>query len=307
MRRLRDDHLNLTRRGADRPPKHGLRPLFAILFFVSAALLLLSRIGHPLVSDMRWRIGEWLTPLMSLAASVLTPVRRAGQRLADHAASSHEIERLTAENRALKAAAGRAERLERQLADLGALARIVASREMQSVAGRVVSTSHGAMVRTVTIDAGRLDGVRSGYPVVNGDGVVGRVVDAGRGGARVLLLSDFASRVPVVVGRDGVQAILVGDSGARPRLEFLADDAAIAEGDSVETSGVGGVYPRGLAIGRVVRDHDRWRVALHARLDALEFVSVLIFPTPLGDLDRDAVAAERELGGDGRGVLRGVR
>lgn len=304
MRRLRDDHVNLTRRGTERPAaRRGLRATFALLLLVSAALVVLSRIDHPALRELRWRVADAWTPMMSATVAAMAPVRALAKRFAEQAASGAEVERLAAENRRLATEAGRVAALERQLADLSALARVVPQREGPFVSGRVVATSNGALARTATIDAGRLDGVRIGYPVVNGDGVVGRVLETGGAGARVLLLSDLASRVPAIVGRQGTLAVVAGDGSPRPRLEVVADGSGITEGDGVATSGIGGLFPRGLPLGRAVRDGDRWRIEPHARLDALEFVAVMIHPTPLGDLDREAAAAERAQGGGrpGRG------
>ena len=130
------------------------------------------------------------------------------------------------------------------------------------------------------IDAGHEQNVKTGYPVINADGLVGRVVETGAASARVLLSTDLNSRIPVVVGPDGVRAILAGDNGPRPRLIYLPQNAKIAAGDDVATSGTGGLYPRGLRIGKVTGDALLPRVDLRAKLDGLEYLSVLFFDDP---------------------------
>ena len=127
---------------------------------------------------------------------------------------------------------------------------------------------------------GREDGARRGFPVVDGDGLVGRIVETGARASRVLLVTDINSRIPVLVGRQAQRAVLQGDNGPAPRLHYLAADAVVSAGDEVYTSGVGGVLPRGLRIGTVIEDAGSFRVQPHARLDELDFVSILQFELP---------------------------
>ena len=130
------------------------------------------------------------------------------------------------------------------------------------------------------INSGSNQNVKAGYPVINADGLLGRIVDIGRSSARVLLASDLNSRIPVVVGANGVRAILAGDNGPEPRLIYLPDGAKIAVGDDVATPGAGGLFPAGLRIGAVTGDLAHPRIMMRANLDRLEYVSVLFFDNP---------------------------
>jgi rod shape-determining protein MreC len=122
--------------------------------------------------------------------------------------------------------------------------------------------------------------VKAGYPVINAEGLVGRVVDVGPNSSRVLLASDVNSRIPVSIGPNATRAILIGDNGPDPRLLYLPDGAKIAVGDDVATSGVAGLFPPGLRIGTVTGDPNEARVLLRANLDRLAYVSVLFFNGP---------------------------
>lgn len=281
--------------------------MLAMLLLISAGLLALERLNHPVLRDVRWRVSEWLTPVLTAAVAPLEPVRWARRELAAVATSSRELDRLRAENRKLSAAEARAADLERQMAALSALARVVPEHAIPFVSARVVATSSGIFVRSLSINAGRDDGVRSGYPVVGGEGLVGRVVDAGTASARVLLLTDLSSRVPVLVGKSAVRAILMGDNSQRPRLEFVAPGAALADGDEVVTSGVGGIFPRELRVGRVAGGARTPRVEPYAALDDLEFVSVLYHQTALGDLDQDTTPSAAIGAGAASRAMAGAR
>jgi len=143
---------------------------------------------------------------------------------------------------------------------------------------RVVSDSRGPFANTRLADAGSEKGVLVGNPVLNERGLVGRVVGVSRGVSRVLLLTDIASRTPVMIDRTNARAILTGDGGPNPKLEYLRGVDPIREGDRVVTSGDGGVVPRGLPVGAAVKGLDgRWRVVLFADDAAIDFVRILLF------------------------------
>lgn len=284
MSRLRHDKLNLTRRGDEPGGKVRIRFVLPVLVFVCLGLLLLSRLEHSALSAARWRIAEWMSPVLQAAMVPLEPVRRVGRQIAAQVDMTEELRRLKAENEKLASWEWRARSLEKKLADLEALTKTVAEPQIGFVTSRVIADSSGAFIRSIMIDAGRAQNVKAGYPVINADGLVGRVIEIGEGSARVLLSNDLNSRIPVTVGRKGLRAVLAGDNGAEPRLLFLPPDAAVSEGDDVATSGTGGLFPRGLRIGAVTGSPSAPRVKLRARLDELEYVSVLFYDNPAIDI-----------------------
>ena len=280
MARIRYDKLNLTRRGDEPAVRGRVRIGLPALVFVCVGLLLLSRLNHSLLAEARWRIAEWMSPVLQAAMVPLEPIRHVGQQIAVQVDMADELRRLKSENQKLSSWEWRAKELERKVADLEGLAKTVAESKLSFVTTRVIADSSGAFVRSVMIDAGEAQNVRVGYPVINADGLVGRVVETGRTSSRVLLSTDLNSRIPVVVGGQSMRAILAGDNGSEPRLLFLPPDARIAPGDDVATSGTGGLFPRGLRIGTVTGDMSAPRVKLRARLEELEYLSVLFYDNP---------------------------
>ena len=146
------------------------------------------------------------------------------------------------------------------------------------VSGRVVLDTRGPFANTRLADVGSEKGVKVGNPVMSDRGLVGRVVGVSNGASRVLLLTDVASRTPVLVARTDARAILLGDGGSNPRLGYMRGQDPVHEGDRVLTSGDGGVFPRGLPVGVAAKGLDgQWRVRLDADLTAIDFVRVLEF------------------------------
>jgi len=146
------------------------------------------------------------------------------------------------------------------------------------VAGRAVTDSRGPFANTRLINAGQERGVTVGNPVMSENGLVGRVIGVTDGASRVLLLTDVASRTPVMIDRTNARAILTGDGGPNPKLDYLRGSNPVVEGDQILTSGDGGVVPRGLPVGRAVKGLDgRWRVVLASDTAPIDFVRVLLF------------------------------
>lgn len=146
------------------------------------------------------------------------------------------------------------------------------------VAARVVLDARGPFSNTRLADAGRETGVQVGNPVMSDRGLVGRVIGVTRGASRILLLTDVASRTPVLVDRTDARAILTGDGSNAPRLEYLRGQAPVKQGDRILTSGDGGMFPRGLPVGTAVKGLDGvWRVRLGADQSAMDYVRILMF------------------------------
>lgn len=143
---------------------------------------------------------------------------------------------------------------------------------------RIVTDSRGPFANSRLANVGLEAGIRPGNPVMSENGLVGRIVGVTDGASRVLLLTDVASRTPVMVDRTNARAILTGDGGPNPKLEYLRGQNAVKNGDRILTSGDGGVFPRGLPVGVAVKGLDgRWRVVLASDKAAVDYVRILLF------------------------------
>lgn len=301
MVRLKDDTIYLTRRGGPSSRTRRVRLALPLLIFASIGLMLLSRLDHSALAEARWRLAAWMSPVLQTVTIPLEPLRRLGRHVSAQIDLSSELERLRLENQKLSSWQWRARELEKKLADLEALSKVVAEPKLNFVTTRVIADSSGAFVRSVMIDAGERQNVKPGYPVINADGLVGRVVETGTDSARVLLATDLNSRIPVVIGPNQVRAILAGDNGSRPHLTYVPPNSGIAIGDEVATSGTGGLFPRGLRIGTVTQDLADPEVDLRADLDQLEYLSVLFYDDPTRTLleeTQDVRGRERASSGD---------
>jgi len=170
-----------------------------------------------------------------------------------------------------------ARQLEAENAVLRNLTGFVPETAATEVSARVIGASGGAYVRSVLVAAGARHGVRKGQAAVAGAGLAGRVTEVGDRSARVLLITDLNSRIPVVVESSRDQAILAGDNSDRPRLDYLRANARVSPGDRVVTSGIGGIFPPGIPVGVVVGTDGGLRVQPPIDWDRLEFLRLVDF------------------------------
>lgn len=193
------------------------------------------------------------------------PVQRGMDAFADGAAgvwgrflgifgNSPEVLRLAAENRRLRSElAHLAEiRLENER-----LSRLLDFREAidiqaRALPARVIAEDASSWFRTVLIDRGKRDGVREGLPVVVAEGVVGRVIRSTPRESRVLLITDASSAVAGLVQRTRARGVCRGQ-GDLLSFDFAMHWEEIEAGDLIVTSGMGGVFPKGLSVGTVRR------------------------------------------------------
>lgn len=147
-----------------------------------------------------------------------------------------------------------------------------------SVTAKVLMDNGNRFVKSLLIQAGLNQGVSKGDIAMTSDGVLGRVVEVGTDASRLMLLTDYASRVPVIIGQEKIHAILSGDGSQQPKITSLPEDTTISVGDIVLTSGEVGVYPSGLGIGIISKiEQGDIKVRLFEEDDWPEFVQLVNF------------------------------
>jgi rod shape-determining protein MreC len=168
-----------------------------------------------------------------------------------------ENEALHRENRQLRAELTEMRRLAEESGRYQRLLGLRDATPAETIAARVIAVDASPYFRVARVDIDRGEGtVRRGMPVLTPEGVVGRINRTAGKSSDVLLLVDPRSALDIIVPRTGGRGILRGKSGEngyRCSIEYLARGEPVKEGDAVVTSGVGGGFPRNLAVGHVTR------------------------------------------------------
>lgn len=187
---------------------------------------------------------------------------------------------LDAENRRLRAELASREELQRENQRLRRLLAYTEENPARTVAARVIGEDAASWFRTVEIDRGAADGIREGMPVIHAAGLVGRIVRVATHSSRVLLITDASSAVAVLVQDQRIRGVCRGQGGTLA-LDFALLGDAIQVGDGVVTSGLGGVFPKGLVVGYVQNvQHEQYglfqTVEVEAAVDFRHLEEVLV-------------------------------
>jgi rod shape-determining protein MreC len=193
------------------------------------------------------------------------------------------------------------------LVSSGHLARVASMRdevEISMLPAEVVGLDVAPWFRSVLVDRGSRHGVEPGYPVITPNGVVGVITATSSHAAKTMLLLDRQSSVDALVQRSRARGVLRGIGRDRLEFEFVVRSADVVVGDEVVTSGLGGIYPKGLRLGRVAELRDAGgrltRIAMidpAVDLGQLEQVFVMLRRGPTMDLLYRANRAEQDLEG----------
>ncbi|MEY4871726.1 MAG: hypothetical protein RLZZ563_1056 [Pseudomonadota bacterium] len=254
-----------------------LRRLFVgLLVLVLLSVFLLWRIDSPRVERFRAALVDAVVPSFDWALLPITKAAAMVDEFQSYASLYEQNQELRRELQQMKAWKEAALQLEQKNARLLDLNQVRLDPKLTHVTGVVLADSGSPFRQSVLLNVGARDGIRDGWATMDGIGLVGRVSGVGERTARVILLTDSNSRVPVTVQPSGQKALLSGDNSALPPLEFLEDADLVRPGDRVVTSGDGAMLPAGLLVGQVVMGTDRrLRVVLSADYERLEFLRVL--------------------------------
>lgn len=278
-------------------PLRGLAHRFAYVFLLAAALgiLLLGR-ADPLVFERaRMTVTDVTAPVLDALSRPAITISHVIGEMRELAVLRDENQVLRAQNERLLQWQTAARTLMSENKQLRDLLGFVPDTEASSVTARVIGDSGGAFVRSLLVNSGKRDGVKKGQAAMVGHGLLGRVAEVGNRSARVLLINDLNSRIPVVIESSRERAVLAGDNSPTPRLLYLPITTSVKPGDRVVTSGYGGVFPPGLPVGLVNSvGEDGVRIAPYVNVGQLEFVRLLDFGLDgiLDEADQDSGKAQ---------------
>jgi rod shape-determining protein MreC len=227
------------------------RSTLPALILLSGAIVLIGKTDQTMFDTLRTGLSDAAAPVLDVVARPLGAAEAALDRARGLAGIYQENRRLTEDNERLLQWQQVALKLTTENRQLQGLLKVVPDRAVSYVTARVIANSGGAYVRTVMINAGTDGGLARGQATITGDGLVGRLTEVGSRAARVLLITDLNSRIPVRIEGSHTSAVLAGDNSERPRLLYVAAQEGVKIGDRVVTSGEGGVFPPDLPVGVV--------------------------------------------------------
>ncbi|MGE0652305.1 MAG: rod shape-determining protein MreC [Alphaproteobacteria bacterium] len=234
-------------------PLRGAAQRFALGFLILSAfgLMFLGKADNNFVERLRTTVTDVATPVLEIAAAPISAVNGAIDHVRALAALHEENVRLREEVERLRSWHAAALRLEAENTSFRDMLNYRGPERNAFVSARVVADGRGPFVKSLLVNIGSRDGIQKGHAAVTQLGLVGRVTEVGERSARILMMTDLNSRIPVLIEDTRARAILAGDNTERPQLVFLPDRTQLRPGQRVVTSGHGGGLPHGIPVGVV--------------------------------------------------------
>ena len=222
-----------------------------VLIVVSFAMMLLGKADALLAERARTALADALAPIYAVLAPPLGRLHDGVTELVSLWDMREENARLRDENETLRRWQTIALALDAENRRLKASLRWIPDPEASFVTARVVADAGGVYAKAVLLSVGPNHGIRKGEIAVDERGLVGRVTEVGTRTARVLLITDLNSRIPVTLETSRAHAILIGTNGARPRLLYWPEGVVPQEGERIVTSAEANAFPANLPVGSV--------------------------------------------------------
>jgi rod shape-determining protein MreC len=264
------------------------------------ALVVALLVASLLLLSYQVRVPGAGSGLQAVLLTVFAPVARGSAAVVDGTSDTWHgylaLRDMRGENLALRRTLTRLQVENQLLADaaregdrLRALLLLQQDSPHPTVAARVVALELDGPFRVAVLDRGRRHGIQAGDGVIAPSGVVGRVTASSAFLSKIQFITDPSSGAAAVVERTRVQGMVVGRGVNRVEMQYVSALADVEAGDMVTTSGLDGIYPGGLRVGRVVRvgagEGLQRRIAIQTAVDfsTLEEVLILVSPEPTAD------------------------
>lgn len=247
----------------------------AVLFVFSLILMLMSK-NQSIMLDYASSGGSAVAaPVVQVLVWPAKMITKGYEYLNNLWHIQQDNEQLRAENENLHKLQDKYKALEIENKLLVDLLNYVTLPEASFISARMVAEENSAFSQAIVAYIGDNE-VQKGDVVLANNSVVGRVDKKLYRYAKIILLTDISSNIPVIIENSRTRGIIKGDNSPYPKLVFTPLDAEISVGDRIVTSGVSGVFPAGLPVGYVYSIvKNEIKVKLFASLEKLEYVKIV--------------------------------
>ena len=228
-----------------------LRRVFIFILFLCAFLfILLSKVDSPVVDKANHFVINITGPIMQVVELPSRFIHRIYTYFYDISHIYADNRALRVENKQMMMLQNKVRTLEVENQLLERLLNYVPPQDATFMSAKIIAESGDSFTHTLLVYVGD-EAVKKGQIVLGDESVIGRIDAVSGKYAKVILVTDINSKIPIVVERTRVRGILSGNNTALPQLMFTRSTSDIQEGDVIVTSGVGGMFPSGLPIGFV--------------------------------------------------------
>jgi rod shape-determining protein MreC len=222
--------------------------------FVTSLFLTAYSAKNPAIARLGTSVVlKGITPVLLVADGLRTYSGNLWNGYVNLVNTTRQNDELRAEVRGLQSRVAVLSEAERENLRLRELLQFSSERQLRGVTASVIGGDPSGWVKGVVVDKGSSSGIAPGMAVIHPQGVVGQVVSVTASSARVLLVSDHASGVDVLMETSRARGVVEGAGEQVCELKFVTKDVSVRVGEQVITSGMDGVYPKGLLVGQVAQ------------------------------------------------------
>lgn len=247
-----------------------------ILFLSAFVMMLINKTDTVIIEKTSSMATDVVSPLIDVLVVPARTLAGVFDYFRDLSKIYDDNRKLRAENNRLQIVSDKARALEIENKLLAKLLNYTPPPNAKFVTARVITEEGDAFSHSIIAYTGRDSGVEKGQVVMSDNGVIGRVDKPGKMYSKIILITDINSKIPVMVERTRVRGILSGDNTTVPKMIFIPLSAKLTVGDRIITSGVAGVFPPGLPIGKISSiEKNSVKIKTFGNLDRLEYVKII--------------------------------
>ena len=257
--------------------KRGARQKFSLFFLIcfSIIIFILDIYPIPFVDKSRAFLNDAIYRVSSVGTSPFRLFSYLKKQTSSHFLVHKENKILKEELEVLKQKNHELEYLTSELKNMEKLLEIEENENKNFIISKVLLDKESPFLKSIIVNKGSRAGIKKGMPVLDGNNLVGRVVEVNFLSSRVLLLNDLNSKIPITFEASADQAILSGTGDKMPKLQYLPELFEANEGTTIFTSGKDGVFLPGIPVGKTILDDDKILVKLFADPNQLSFVNII--------------------------------
>lgn len=253
----------------------------AVLFVLVFVFMLLNKTNNALIEKTSTTAEEIVTPITEILVMPASMLLNGYDYLRSLRKIDLENQALREENHKLIIANAKNRALEVENKILSDMLNYVVPPKADFITAKVVAQEGTAFAHSLTVYVGENNHVEKGQVAISDKGVVGRVEDVGSRYVKIALINNINSKISVMIENSRVRGMMVGQNDIWPEMVFLPLDAELKVGDKVITSGIGGVFPVGLPVGKIASvSKSGAKIEPANNLSRLEYVMIVDYKLP---------------------------
>ncbi len=259
--------------------KKGNRQRFSLttLIVISIIILIFEKYNFKAINLLKTSLKEIVYRSTFIVSVPENLIKNAYKLSLEHINLYDEHKKLTLEYKKLKAEKLNIEFIKSENKILKSKIEDIKDQNYEILA-KVIIDKQSPFLKSIIVNRGSKDKIKLGMAVLDGDFLVGKVVEVNYLTSRILLLSDLNSKIPVSIEPDGIQSILSGTGGKHGKLQYLLNDnLSIKDEDEVFTSGSGNIFNAGIPVGKVKIKDNFPEILFHSDFSQLRLVKIVTF------------------------------